>query len=190
MTLSESKATTLQSKLSKLELKAYLFSRDTPLSGLASLTSARARSGSHKVEELKAICCLLRYRSTKNFIREEKRIRHSGDILCLLIVLLALDLRGSCLGQFYHGRIPTLTVPPHIWLHAHGIAFNKDTHLVFPAKPNQCPERTNKRPHIRDIYERRFSNRPNRANEFSRTAIPISLEGKLGIANSFVRGRG
>ncbi|KAK4384019.1 Retrovirus-related Pol polyprotein from transposon TNT 1-94 [Sesamum angolense] len=34
----ESKATTLQSKLSKLELKAYLFSRDTPLSGLASLT--------------------------------------------------------------------------------------------------------------------------------------------------------
>lgn len=38
MTLSESKATTLQSKLSKLELKAYLFSRDTPLSGLASLT--------------------------------------------------------------------------------------------------------------------------------------------------------
>jgi len=38
MTLSESKATTLQSKLSKLELKADLFSRDTPLPGLASLT--------------------------------------------------------------------------------------------------------------------------------------------------------
>lgn len=37
-TLSESKATTLQSKLSKLELKADLFSRDTPLPGLASLT--------------------------------------------------------------------------------------------------------------------------------------------------------
>lgn len=38
MTFSESKATTLQSKLSKLELKADLFSRDTPLPGLASLT--------------------------------------------------------------------------------------------------------------------------------------------------------
>lgn len=38
MTLSESKATTLQSKLSKLELKVDLFSRDTPLPGLASLT--------------------------------------------------------------------------------------------------------------------------------------------------------
>lgn len=39
MTLSESKATTLQSKLSKLELelKVDLFSRDTPLPGLASL---------------------------------------------------------------------------------------------------------------------------------------------------------
>ena len=38
MTFSESKATTLQSKLSKLELKADPFSRDTPLPGLASLT--------------------------------------------------------------------------------------------------------------------------------------------------------
>lgn len=38
MTLKESKAETQKSKLSKLELKAYLFSRDTELSGLASLT--------------------------------------------------------------------------------------------------------------------------------------------------------
>lgn len=38
ITFSESKATTLQSKLSKLELKADPFSRDTPLPSLASLT--------------------------------------------------------------------------------------------------------------------------------------------------------
>lgn len=39
MTLSESKATTLQSKLSKLELKVDLFSRDTPLPGLTVFTA-------------------------------------------------------------------------------------------------------------------------------------------------------